>query len=373
MIKKIITGLLVLLVIQARAQLLVNFQLPPAGLVAKPQLWTMALTNTTNASMSIHVEMTLTSTYSNQQVMTAVTNTITLAPGTMQLNSSLFTPIQYNVISSDYNIDANPNSLLPVGDFDACFHFFLHTLDNVTEVTEQCEEMYIESLAPPQLVYPYDQTSIDETNPLFTWLPPVPMNLFPNLRYQLNLVAINPLQSAADAMQQNIPVYQQDNLSESELFYPVAAPALEYNKQYAWQIVAKNNDAVVGTTEVWQISLKHFDKATGLKAGDLPYVKLKKELENGYGIFFGALKFEYVNETSDSTWNIRVTDLSDLQKSQWVLNLDSIPLKRGSNLVYSDVGKLDFFKDKHFYLLEVLNSRNETWHLHFQYRKPEEQ
>ncbi|HEU4470106.1 MAG TPA: hypothetical protein VFR58_03405 [Flavisolibacter sp.] len=354
----------------ARSQLVVVFQTPPAGFSYKPQLWNMMLTNTGSTTLNLHIEVTLNALPSGQQVLSGVTRVISLPPGTMQLDASQLMPIQYNVLSGSYPVDASAVGLLPIGSFEACYHFFRHVSDNIDEIAEQCQEIIIEPLSPPQLIYPYDQTGIEELHPQFQWLPPVPVQLFNNLRYDLLLVEINPNQSAADAIQQNLPVYQGVNLGINSMLYPLSAPSLQYGKQYAWRVVAKSGDAAVGSSETWQFSLKQFGsvQATGSRQ---PYVLLKKDPETAYAIFVNELRFSYHNESGDTTWQVSVSDLSKNDGVVRTLSLDSLPLLLGQNLVRYEAGGDSYFIHRHLYQLELTNSRNEKWRLRFEYRRSE--
>lgn len=358
-------------VTMVKAQVLITPQIPPYGVAQKIQLWNMVLTNTSNAVKSIHLEMMITDARNGQQVMSGASRILDIAPGIMQANAAILGPIQYNILSSSYYVDPGPAGLLPVGDFDVCFSILLHVSDAVNKIGEECQELIIEPLSPPLLQSPYETAVIETRNPMFTWLPPMPVNLFTNLRYDLELVELYPNQSAADGMQQNIPIFRQSGIPTTSLFYPVSAVQLSMEKMYAWRILAKSNEAIVAQSETWTFSLKDFAKSTLLLAQELPYVKLKKEDAGGFAVFPGVLKFDYTNETSDTTWNITLTDLSEREPRTDSLDMDSIPLRPGQNLVnYRQMEKLQLI-DRHFYLLEVTNLRQEKWRLRFEYRKPD--
>jgi len=356
-----------LFVFKAGAQLVVIFQIPPSGLTYKPQLWNMVVTNTTGAPISLHIEVTLTPVNSSSQVLSGVTRTISLKPGTTQIAAGILVPIQYNVLSNAYAVDANPIGLLPVGHFEACYHFFKHVSDNIEQIAEQCQDVTVGPMNPPELVYPWDQTSIEETHPQFTWLPPLPTNMFTNLTYDLGLVEIYKHQSAADAIEQNVPIYQAANISSTTLPYPLSARSLEFDKHYAWRIIAKNNGNEVGATEVWEFDLKHFGALKNASSTEQAFVELKKHPETAYAVFVTEIKFTYQNETSDSVWNQKVYDLSS-NRNESFIPLDTVRLKRGQNLVKYDASQNSFFVNKHFYELEIMNSRNEVWRLRFEYR-----
>src|SRR5205823_11230375 len=96
---------------------------------------------------------------------------------------------------------------------------------------------------------------------------------------------------------------------------------------------------------------------------------LKKDPDGSYALFSGDIKFDYLNETTDSVWTINVYDVSENNRK--VLPMDSIPLKPGENLVkYPAEKAMKLFSDKHFYQLEVSNSRGELWRLRFEFLKP---
>lgn len=371
--RRIIFFLLTFLFIDAaKTQLVVILQSPPAGFTYKPQLWTMVLSNTGTQPISLHIEVTLNASGSAQQVMTGVTKTFNLPTGATQINLNQLMPVQYNILASGYNIDPNPLGLLPLGEFEVCYHFFKHGGDAIEQIAEQCQDITIGPMSPPQLIYPYDQTSIEETHPQFSWLPPVPVNLFSNLSYDFFLVEINANQSAADAVQQNVPIYHTNNLAASNLLYPVSAPGLQFNQRYAWKINAKSNNSVVAQSEVWEFALKQFGSVSQDGNRIQPFIELKKSPENAYSIFVGDIKFSYLNETADSGWRVKIIDLTDLQKNPFQFAPDSLPLKRGQNLVEYNAKDNSYFVDKHIYQIELYNSRNEAWRLRFEYRKPNE-
>lgn len=367
MIKKIFFAIVLLLALQGRSQLYVNWQLPPMGIVEKSQLWNMLVTNTGNAAYPVHLELTFSNVSTGQPIMSASSQTVILEPGIKQLNANLLGPIQYNNLSSGFIIDAAPSGLLPAGAFEVCYSYFKHTPEGVEKMAEECREILIEPLSPPQLLYPYNQTAIAESNPLFSWLPPAPQNVFFNLNYDFTLVEVYPNQTAIEAVEQNYPLYKQQNITMLSLPYPPTAPSLEINKQYAWHVTANNAQTPVAQSEVWEFTLKQHPKADSLEKSGFPYVKLRKGTEDGYAIFSKELKFDYLNETSDTTWNISIYDLSKSAGKKLSFSLDNIPLKPGQNLVSVPIAENTDFLDKHFYLLEVTNSRNEVWRLRFQY------
>jgi hypothetical protein len=370
--KRMIFSGMFLISLSVKCQVIMNLQLPPVGLVQKDQLWNMLITNTGNSSVTVHIELMMTDVATAQQVLGAVSKTFFLSPGSVQYNSGSLNPIQYNILSSSYNIDPGPGGFLPVGNFSLCYTVLLHNVDAVERITEDCETVYIEPLSPPQLVYPWDETAVESKLPTFSWLPPSPVSFFTNLRYDFDIVEIFPGQSAVDAIQQNIPVLHQPDLISTSLLYPASAQGLDSSKTYAWRITAKSNGTVVSTSETWSFAVKQYQKITGLSSSGLPFARLSKDDEPGYTTQVNSLKFEYFNELRDSTWNITVNDLSIPGTAAVEIRWDTIPMQKGQNLVTLKLTDLSAFADKHLYYLELRNSRNEIWKLKFEFRKNDE-
>lgn len=370
--KKILAFGVMIIAMKANSQILVNVQLPPNGIMQKNQLWNMTVTNTGATTLSLHIELTFSDAVNSIQIIGAATQVFSVPPGASQLSNAVLQPIQYNILSQAYPVDAGPNGLLPVGDFEVCYSFMSHTTDAVEKIAEECQELLVEPLSPPQLVYPYDQDVIENKNPQFSWLPPLPRSLFSNLTYDLDLTEVYPNQTPADAIQQNVPIFQQQGISVTTLLYPVSAQMLELDKQYAWRVIAKSNQMQVAQSETWAFSIKEFNRIDSIEISELPFAKLKKDDRGGYAIFVNELKFDYLNENSDTSWNISLVDLSVLNKKSISLSLDTIKLIPGQNLIKYNISDNADFIDKHLYLLEIINSRKESWRLRFEYRKPQE-
>ncbi|MCU7549882.1 hypothetical protein OCK74_12190 [Chitinophagaceae bacterium LB-8] len=365
----ILSSLLVSLCCEA--QLLINLQTAPVGMVQKSQLWNMAVSNINNTNLTFHIEVIMSDVSAGRPVLSAVTEPLTLPSGTKQLNASSFAPIQYNILSAAYNIDQTPSGLLPVGNFEVCYRFLRHLPEDVENIAEECQEITVEPISPPQLIYPYDQAAIEVSCPQLSWLPPAPVSLFTNLTYDLQLVEIFASQTAEDAIQKNLPVFIRQSIPATNLLYPSSAPALQADKQYAWRVTAKNNSVQVAQSETWQFNMKQSRMVDNLQR-NLPYAKLEKNVEGGFALFFGEIRFDYFNDSEDSVWHISCLDLTSTRQRPFSFDIDSIPLIKGQNLVKFNVRDHYEFIDKHLYLLEIKNSRNEIWHLRFEYRKPEE-
>lgn len=349
------------------AQVVVTLQLPPLGLTIKPQLWNMSLINTTGASMTAEIQMIMTDAGTGQTVLTATTPSFILPAGVKAINAATVTPITYTV-GAGYNIDASPNGFLPVGVFNICYTVTRWNNDVSDPVADDCVTAEVEPISPPQLIQPADSDRVLLRRPFFTWLPPTPFNTFSNLLYDWVLVEVQPTQSAADAIQQNVPVFFQSNISFTSLQYPLSMPELDTNKLYAWRVTAKNNLSPIANSEVWSFSLQKYTNDTVTTFKRSSYAPVRRVQDASYIISGNTLHFLYQHEINNNAVQISITDISHTVHQAVQLNSSQLTVKYGANYLDLDLSN-EKLTNRHIYLLELTNERNEHWYLKFEYKQ----
>ncbi|MBX2922747.1 MAG: hypothetical protein KF746_11185 [Chitinophagaceae bacterium] len=369
--KIFIIPLLLLSAFASTAQVIVTPQWQRTGVLQKQQLWNMLLTNTGQGTVNGHLEVVLADIVTGQPILTGIGKAFAVAPGNMQVNATLMEPVQYIQMDASYVIEPGPNGFLPLGTFSVCISYFSHVHDAVDQLAEECDFIEVEPLSPPQLVLPWNESQELQNTPSFTWLPPAPTGFFSNLRYDIDVAEINPGQSGADAIQDNIPLLHQTQLVQTYLLYPTGSPPLQVGKEYAWRITATSNGSVVSRSEIWTFSLVSENDLPRIKTNNLPYVKLVKEELPAYSLQADYLKFDYVNEAADSSWNITLYDLTSGNNDSIPFRWDTIPVKYGQNLVNIDLTEDNSLIHQHFYLLELRNSLHEIWRMRFEFRRKE--
>lgn len=353
-----------------QAQVVITLQLPPLGLTIKPQLWNMSLINTTGASMTAELQMTMTDAGTGQTVLTATTPSFILPAGAKVINASSIAPITY-AVGAGYNIDANPNGFLPVGVYNICYTVTRWNNDVSDPVADECITAEVEPISPPQLIQPADSDRVLLRRPFFTWLPPTPYNTFSNLLYDYVLVEVQPTQSGPDAIQQNVPVFLQSNISFTSLQYPLSMPELDTNKIYAWRVTAKNNLSPIANSEVWSFSLQKYTSDTISASPKGHYALLRRVQDASYIISGSTLRFLYQHEINTSSVQINITDISSTVHHVVQLDSSQLAVKYGANYLDLDLSNVSV-TDRHIYLLELTNDRSEHWYLKFEYRQQQQ-
>lgn len=370
-LKILVLASLSLLSWQVKSQMAVTLLLPPTGLVQKQQLWSVLVTNQSLTAQNIRVEILMTEISTGQPVLSATSGLILIPSGTKQLTATTVGPVQYVGTNPNYRINTSPDGLLPIGSFNVCYGFWQS--DRI--IAQECRSVAIEPLSPLQLTFPVQHAALENANPNFTWIPFSSMQSVASLTYAMKLVEVLPGQNATGAMVDNPALFAASQIStNSSLFYGPSFPALKRNQLYAWQVTAMNGLAEIAKSETWDFSIGEGQRL-GKGQGDPVYVKLKKTPEEaGYCIFYGSLCFEYLNETSDTSWNVKFIDIGATNKTPTSLKaLDTLRMKGGENLIKLPTDKIDgLLQDKHIYLMELINSRQERWQVKFEYRKEDE-
>lgn len=358
--------------LQVQSQVVMNTQLPPLGLTIKPQLWSLSLVNSGDP-INMRIEVVITDVSNNQRVLTGTSRLFTLAKGVKQIRPADVMPVIYNVGSPGYTVDPNPNGFLPTGSFNICYSIIKVVSDAPEKISEECETSEVEPVSPPRLMLPLDNENLAITRPLFAWLPPSPFNSYTSLQYDWILVEVQNTQSPGDAIQQNIPVLSRQNVRLNNLQYPLSFPELDTGKLYAWRITAKNNTSPIATSETWSFRIKKYGRDTGALSQQPRgyFSKLRRDEGSFHSVCTGILRFEYMNDDNTRSVQISITDISGQVRRQ--LNIDSASrsIHFGQNFIEVSLAGVQGIVNRHIYLLKLVNARNESWYLKFEYRKPE--
>lgn len=352
-----------LLLTEAFAQVSMTVQLPPVGVLVKPQLWNVMLVNAGNRSTAVRLLLRLSDAGTTQPVLTAVTRTVVLNPGANQLQEKDLAPVQYEYLMM--TTDRRPEGMLSPGNYLACYSVVLDGDKAGQPATEDCIPFAVEPLSPPLLNMPADAAVLEQRLPQFTWIPPAPLQLFTDLNYELVVTEMRDGQSAAEAVQSNIPVYRAPALRQVFAAYPSGGVPLDTGRTYAWTVKAYNGRQFAAQTEIWTFRLN--SKAL-MPEYNSPYVSLKREVDGVVTNCGNVLRFAYTNETMETNAHYSVISLDNGNRE---IMSGTVALQPGSNLLELKLRKSGKLKSGAYYALVLQNSRDERWRMNFNYN-PEE-
>lgn len=355
-------ALILLISMKSQAQVTMSAQVPPAGILQQSQLWNIIATNISNSPATATFIMRLMDATTGQPVLSGTSRPVTLGAGARQLQVKDLGPITYEYLSPV--ADRRDNALLPPGKFRVCYSVVVMGDKSMNPQAEDCLNFVVEPVSPPQLSNPVDKSILEEALPHFTWIPPAPVSLFADLNYDMVLVALYENQSAAEAIQTNIPVYRASALRQPFMSYPAGAPVLDTGITYAWMITANNGRQFAAQTDVWTFKMKNtFPK----EEEDLSAYVMLQRVGNQLINSKGTLKCSYVNDAADANVNYEIVSLEDNERT---VRHGKIDLQPGNNLIQLPLDKGRRLTDGKLYLFRLRNSRAENWEIKFIYKSP---
>lgn len=253
MVKRIILTVFLGVSLLAEAQVTVNVQLPAGGMVHRDQLWNLVLVNNRQPA-DVLLTLDLQDVVSGQTVLSAAGRVIALGKGIKVITIKDVQPLQYNYLSAEMN-----GLFIPLGSYIACYRVFKNDIKNPEPLGDECVRLDISPLGPPLLNTPRDRDTLDNSYPQFSWVPPAPVDMFSDLRYDILIAEMLPGQTAKDAMLLNSPVYSGHDIKTTFLQYPSSYAKLKEGQTYAWQVVARNRGSYAAQTEVWSFTMKKTD------------------------------------------------------------------------------------------------------------------
>src|SRR5579872_7434746 len=342
-------------------QLTVALQGPPAGLIQKSGLWNMALINSGTTPIEVTISLSLMDSKTNQPVLTATTRPVLLTRGVHQLKPIDVNPVNYTYNSPGFMRLGAGDGLLPVGNYRACYTYYTlsgeHQIQQV--LAEECVPVEVQPLAPPELAQPADSANVETPYPQFSWLPPVPVTLFTDLRYDLLVVEVQAGQSALSAIQENLPAYSALNLTQPFHAYATSYKSLDTGRVYAWRIIAKNGESFAAQSEVWTFRIAKKPVAPLVPANGT-YLELKSSNSPvSTGILpNNVLGLHYYSYDKAHTAEIKLTG----EKGE-VLQTVQQQLEYGKNFIVVSLN--GSFKSGETYFVEVADQNNNLYRTSF--------
>ncbi len=310
MIKRLLVIFLLLLTSLSEAQVTLNVQLPAAGMIQKDQLWNLVLANNYSNMIDAAISLNLRDAITGQTVLSAISRNFILGKGIKVINIKDVQPVQFNYMATELT-----GLYIPLGTYIACYRVVRNGVKGPEPLGDECVRINISPLSPPLLNTPADRAVVETNYPLFSWLPPAPVNMFSNLNYDIIVAQVLPGQSPAEAILYNTPVYTNHNLRIAFENYPSSFSQFKKGQQYAWQVTARNGLNYSAQTEVWSFSLKPSDSANA-SVSSAGYIELKSKQESS-GISYinnNELLTKYYSFDKDHETQVRFLSADGKQK-----------------------------------------------------------
>lgn len=367
-VRQALTTGIFLIAIQGKlfAQIIISPLWPDRGITPSGLLWNISLVSTQTDRFSVLVQMVVADAGTGLPLYTATSNPFVIGAGANLINFQQVQPVLYNNVSSAYRFNPANGGLLPPGIFNVCYKVIKYSGEILNLVLgEGCFSLENDPLSPPTLVTPSDGDSISTIRPFFSWLPPTPNDALPLLRYTIRVVEKDKRQSPQEAVERNLPLFNDNNMIDNNTGYPFGLPPLDTGKSYAWQVLAYNESRYVGASECWSFVLKT-DEASITSTKEGAYAPLVSDgAAQVVSVKDGWLRFSYNNEAGDTLLNCIISNrLAEAGKPASSFT-HQVSISPGNNYISVDLQTVDGLKKKMAYELHTLNARNERWWVNF--------
>lgn len=349
--------LMLLVALYTNAQIIVVQTILPTQ-TRYSDTWTAVVTNPIKEGMAI-AELKISK--EGKAILQAKSKIFMLPMGEYNLNYQRLT-FEQPVLQP--SVGFGWSKYLGQGNYDICIH--IRSVENAWE-GESCTPLEILPLSPPFLISPMNKEQVDEL-PLLTWSPPMPLNIYENLNYDLKLVEMMPMQSGFEALARNLPVLYMPNSTVLTYQYSMSNMPLNPGKTYAWQVQAKDQGRIIGETEVWQFTVK--SQNFKVKEELLPdyYYRLgNKSKKQSVAMAKGCMGFTCEEETLKN-YTFRVTDDKN-KEVDTTGGIRIVPAKQPNHYIIY-LNESSKVKPNKSYRLYITNGNKKEYNIDFIYTPP---
>ena len=229
---------------------------PPPEQLAMEHLWRVDVRNQDDEPTCIRLKVEVRE-QNEGLIFQGVSNDMTI-PGnsTKRITPRDITEVKETTYKPEYEEQIKKTGRVPAGSYRICI-YVLKCEDN-SLLAKDCIFHRVTLPCPPRLISPTDGDTIVESHPLFQWTPPIPLPAGLRVRYRLKICELYENQNPYEAIN-NIPHYENKQLTSTSFLYPVGAKAFEDGKSYCWQVQAVDEDGFPiggndGKSEIWSFT-----------------------------------------------------------------------------------------------------------------------
>lgn len=242
------------------------------------------------------------------------------------------------------------------GLYNFCYRFI--ALESGKNLGTNCRDLPINKLARPNLIYPLNGQILNNSFPILSWRPPMPLPSG-NIQYHIKVVRMNRDQSPIDAINANYPLLDRYGIRSTSFPYPSAGMPLDEGEDYAWQVQAYSNQQPIGETEVWKFVIPEEAERIVPEEENESFRGTKESLDGAFYVFRNHIYLSYDNRNYDKVLNYSIREKANTKN---VIDCPSIELVPGRNNIKIEVGG-QLSKNK-LYVLEI-NSGTKSHFLEF--------
>jgi len=362
---KLIISAFLLLATIARSQVTVT-AVAPGPRFTLDDLWQVTLVKNNlsineqwlNVSLTVyddHASKLVTSTTKQFQFKKTVINI-------NKANLSSYGPIDVNYAQRSFKTElAKQGGIFPSGNYKVEISCNLGDGQFSEPLGKYVYNINAELVMPIKLISVYNNDTIAEENPMFSWVPPYPLPAG-NVTYEFILTEIEPNETPQVAIGRNQPLLKTNLINQNSIFYTGDAPKLQIGNEYAWQVNAYYGGKLLSGSETWRFV---YDEKMDNYEPEQYYVMQEKVPNNCVYITNNLLPITFVEDHTvvDSIMQMNIKD----RTGAVIATEREIPIKYapGSNYTFISFCPDIFPLENGRYVLEIILSNSKKYYIRF--------
>jgi Domain of Unknown Function (DUF928) len=321
------------------------------------------ITNTSSEAVTARITIRVRELVAGNVVTVTIPSAL-IRQGAGTIDRVAFANARFAFGNNDYGVLLSQSGRFLEGEYEFCFEVELLEPKSgwVSSFFEQCFVQQVQPMTPLLLINPVDGDIDCNTRPNFIWQPPLPLQ--PDTRFRLVLTELKDRQDVIEAINFNLPVLNQGDISGNQLRFPFNAPPLKEGKTYVWQVIAYNGKIIVKRSEIWTYTVKCEEVKKEI-AGD-SYREIKETDDGNFYVASKVLRFSFNNPYSISALDYSISSLAE--PDVVIKNLPKLQINSGLNKYDIDLSDNKAFKNGQEYLLKVRVLNNRELRLRFIYK-----
>jgi hypothetical protein len=214
------------------------------------------------------------------------------------------------------------------------------------------------------LIDPDNDAKIYEYNPMLSWTVNYPFAS--ELKYRVRVAEIREGQNTTGAINRNNPIYDEKNLMQMSIVYPVYGKPLQKNQPYAWTVDAYYKGILLGGAEPWKFTIIE-DSLLVPVSSNQSYFDFAGHRGETSIYAVDTIKLKY--RTYEASDTLKLT-IKDLKGKVIQFKTSDYKLMSGMNFIALDLpGKTNLQHSKD-YILFIRTSAGQKFEVPFKYLNP---
>jgi len=304
--------------------------------------------------------------YRNSNMSISYSFPYTLRQGMNMLNADDVHP-QWQFSSSALQDLFFTYKVLPEGTFEYCVTVTPSSVvkESTNGLFDECLYYRSDDIFMINLIYPEDKAKLIEYNPMLSWM--ANYSFSSDLTYRIRVAAIMQGQNPVNAVMRNQPVYDESNLMQNSIVYPIYAKPLVVNQPYAWEVDAFYKGLLLGGSETWQFIIP--DSLPPVAKANRSFIDIQRENGLNKLTALGGLKLKYI--LKDSQNDSLYLEITNDKNKDCPLKPNKLNATYGDNRYVLDLADSSSLKHMNIYTLTIKTKTKHEYKLLFQYVNPE--